>query len=72
VRKFTYGIDINIKFENKMDNKIDIGKVVLSKTGQELARITGAKSVEGFFEYVIEKWAKEGLIIYSDWPKKEL
>ncbi len=67
-RIFYYGTPINIKFTKPSDNELDIGKVLLSKIGQELTPISGAKPVEGFFEYVIKHWAEQGLVAYSDWP----
>ena len=32
--------------------QLDIGKVLLTKSGQELARICGSKPVDGFYDYV--------------------
>lgn len=65
-----YGTPINIKFKKQNDNELDIGKVLLSKTGQELASISGSKPVESFINYIIEEWTKKGLVTYSDWPNK--
>ena len=38
------------------DNQLQIGTVVLTKIGKELAPICGSKPVEGFYEYVKEQW----------------
>ena len=38
------------------DNELDIGKVLLTKIGQELAPISGSKPVAGFYEYVKDRW----------------
>lgn len=38
------------------DNTIDIGFVLLTQAGKELARISSAPGVEGFYDYVKEKW----------------
>jgi len=65
--RFTYyGKPIDIEFENEKDNRISIGHVLLSKTGQELAPICGSKPIPAFFDYVIERWTlKDGLAISS-------
>lgn len=65
--RFTYyGKPIDIEFENEKDNRLEIGHVLLSKTGQELAPICGAKPVPEFFDYVIEKWTlQNGLAVSS-------
>ena len=38
------------------DNNLEIGKVRLTRIGQELAPICGSKPVEGFWEYVKDQW----------------
>lgn len=63
---FYYGTPINIEFENESDNFLEIGKVLLSKTGQELVPICGSESIPEFFDYILEKWAvKRSLRISS-------
>ncbi len=37
-------------------NKLNVGTVLLTRTGKELAPICGSKPVEGFWEYVKEQW----------------
>ncbi len=44
-------------------NGIDIGKVLLTKMGQELALICGSQPVEGFYEYVKEQWKRYLLVV---------
>jgi len=65
--RFTYyGKRIDIEFENESDNRLDIGHILLSKTGQELAPICGSKPIPDFFDFILEKWAiKYGLSISS-------
>lgn len=72
VTVFYYGTAINIRFQNKENNELNIGKVLLSKIGQELASISGSVSVPGFLEFVIGEWTKHGLVTYSDWPNKKV
>lgn len=40
------------------NNEIPLGKVLLTKFGQQLAPICGSRPVDGFFEYVKERWAE--------------
>ena len=38
------------------DNELDIGKVLLTKVGEELATVCRVPGVAGFLDYVKEKW----------------
>ena len=40
------------------NNQLNLGNVILTKTGQELARICKSKPVEGFWEYVKGRWER--------------
>lgn len=53
-----YGRELILEIPSDTDNKIDIGKVLLTKVGQELAPICGSKPVDGFWEYVKDQWKK--------------
>ena len=61
-----------IEFKKESDNDLEIGHVLLTKIGQQLASICGSKPVDGFQDYVIERWIKGGLIISSPYPKIDL
>lgn len=52
------GRPLQLEMEHESDNKLDLGKVLLTQAGQELAPICGSMAVDGFFEYVQEKWKK--------------
>ncbi len=65
-----YGAPLNIEFEKPEKNELDIGKVLLTKTGQQLAPICGSNKIENFQEYIIEKWFKKGLILSTPLQKK--
>lgn len=58
-----YGTALNIEFKKETDNNLQIGKILLTKIGQQLASICGSQPVENFRDYVMEKWKKEGLIL---------
>jgi hypothetical protein len=63
---FFYGTPVTLSFPAEKDNKLDIGKVLLTRAGQQLAPMCGSKPVKGFYEYVYEKWAAKNLV-----PKSE-
>jgi hypothetical protein len=66
---FYYGIQISIEFNNEKDNHLDIGHVLLSKTGQELAEICNSKPISGFLDYIIKIWLNKELKLSSPYPK---
>ncbi len=51
-----YGIPLTLTMENEDQNSLDIGMVLLTQVGRELATVCKAPSVDGFFDYVKEKW----------------
>jgi hypothetical protein len=57
-----YGKSIELTLGNEVQNSIKIGKIVLTQIGLELARICCAQPVDGFFDYVSQKWKSEGFI----------
>lgn len=57
-----YGRPTLLEFKKESDNTLDIGKVMLTQIGKELAPICGATPEQEFYEYVCDRWKKEGLI----------
>ena len=58
-KKFTvfyYGNPLTLELPGKTDNTLEIGMVLLTKIGQELAPICESEPVEGFRDYVMDKW----------------
>ena len=51
-----HGKPLHLNLPKDADNQLEIGKVMLTQIGQELAQICGSKPVAGFWEYVIDKW----------------
>lgn len=49
------------KLKSKTDYSLNVGQVMLSATGQELALICDAEEVPGFLEYLTEFYTKEGV-----------
>ena len=65
VRITYYETPIDIEFKNEKDNQLEIGKVLLSKVGQELAPICGSKPIPEFLDYTLKKWIDMHLIVSS-------
>lgn len=42
------------------EDSLDVGKVMLSKVGQQLAPIVNPGPVDGFFDYVVKRWESKG------------
>ena len=57
-----HGRPVVLEFPNDGDNNLSIGTTLLTQSGQELAPICGSTPVEGFFEYVYDRWAGESLV----------
>lgn len=66
---FYYETSINIEFQMEGDNQLDIGKVILTQIGQELAPICGSKPTPGFLDYILDRWSGTGLILSSPYPR---
>jgi len=65
-----YGEPLLIKFEKEQTNSLEIGRVLLTQTGEQLAKICNSKPVDGFVDYVVEKWVKEqSLKVWSPYPR---
>ena len=64
-----YGTAFVLEFQQEIDNRLDIGKVLLTAAGQQLAAICGSKTVEGFQDYVFQRWINEGIAVSSPYPR---
>ena len=62
---FYYGRSLTMEMPQDASNKLDFGKVMLTRIGNELVSICGSKPVDGFWEYLNDQW-KQYL------PKSEL
>lgn len=63
---------IMIEFPKEKDNEIQLGKVILTQVGQQMAPICGAEPVPNFIDYVLDRWNKEGFILSSPYPREGL
>ena len=60
---FYYDTQVMVQFPKPEGNTLDLGHVMLSKAGQELAPICGSERHAGFLDYVVETLQKQNLKI---------
>ena len=53
---------VTLNFPNSDGNQLNEGQVLLTQSGHELFRISDAKVVEGFFDYIYDRWADQSLL----------
>lgn len=63
---FYYGKPTNLTFPADVDNTLQLGQVLLTRAGQQLTPVCGSTAVEGFFDFVYDRWAGQSLV-----PKRE-
>ena len=49
-----------IEFKNAMDNTLDSGKIIFTQAGHELARVCESQPINGFVDYLTDKWSSFG------------
>lgn len=57
-----YENNLMLALPKEADNTMDVGNVLLTKAGQELAHVCGSSPVEGFFDYVYDRWANQSFV----------
>ena len=62
---YYYGQPLYIEFSQPENNQMELGHVLLTKVGQQLAPISGSRPRDGFVEYLNEKWKELGYKIDS-------
>lgn len=65
VRLTYFGMPLIIEFPNEQDTTLDIGPVILTKIGQELASVCGATKSDEFLQYKRSEWQRKGYLISS-------
>lgn len=63
---FYYGKQVDLTLPSDSNNEIQLGSVLLTRAGQQLAPVSGCKPVDGFFDYVHDRWEAQSLV-----PKRE-
>lgn len=59
---YYYGTPVRLEFSKDADNEMQIGNVLLTRTGAELAPICGSLPDPEIFEYVVSRWKRMGYI----------
>ena len=65
MRIFCAGRPTKIAFPHDGNNQLDLGHVLLTEAGKELAISYGVLRNQAFYEYVIARWFQQGLILSS-------
>jgi hypothetical protein len=60
-----FGRPANLTLPAESNNDLPIGSAVFTRAGQQLAMVSGAAPVEGFYDFVCNTWATQGLVIRS-------
>jgi hypothetical protein len=64
-----FGAQFTLLSQPALSVEVPIGKVMLSRTGEELARICGAEKIDEFPEYATKKWKERGFDVgYAPLP----
>jgi hypothetical protein len=63
IRVLYYGRAVTVEFTNESDNSLNLGFVLLTKVGQELAPMSGALPKAKFLDYIISKWRELGYVV---------
>jgi hypothetical protein len=64
-RLFYFGRATKIQFVEEANNQLDLGHVLLTEKGKALATVFSDKRNQEFYEYVIDKWLQQGMVISS-------
>ena len=57
-----FGRQLELTFPEDAENEIDVGQVLLTRAGRELAAICGSPSVDGFYDFVYAKFSQQFLV----------
>ena len=57
-----YDQSVQMTLPKDRGNSLNIGHVLLTPSGEQLSRIVKPDPIDGFFEFVYDRWAKQSLI----------
>lgn len=69
---YYYGAFVLLELPDDQNNRLNLGHVLLTKAGQQLARISGSTPVADFPEYVLARWSAEHYAPASPYPRREV
>ncbi|MFC1538967.1 DUF2806 domain-containing protein [Candidatus Latescibacterota bacterium] len=61
-----FGKNVEITFPKDVDNKLELGKVLLSRVGEQLFSVCKSTPIDEYFSFVYDRWASKSLV-----PKSE-
>ncbi|WP_269746057.1 DUF2806 domain-containing protein [Nitrosospira sp. NpAV] len=64
-RLFYFGKPTKIQFPHAANNQLDLGHVLLSDLGKALASAYNAKRNQEYYEYIIKRWSRQGMVVSS-------
>lgn len=67
-----YGNPLELTLPKDAENELKVGKVLLTRAGGELASICKPDPIEGFFDFVYEKWVSDSLISREETEQNSL
>jgi hypothetical protein len=66
-----YDRPISLELPTDENYELQVGMLLLTQVGQQLAPICVAKRSDEFFEYMVEKWTRENLFPRTPIPQKD-
>jgi len=54
-------VPFELEFLKEKDNELQIGHIMFTHSGSELAKICSPKNITGFVDYVIQQWTRVGI-----------
>lgn len=62
---------LRLEFKKPQDNELSTGNVLLTNIGKELAQVCSSKAIDGFIDYVINKFSQGGIVVSSPYPRQD-
>lgn len=65
-RAYYYGRPTLLEAVGDADNQLKIGHALFTAVGRELVPICGSCRNESFYQYVIQRWSQQGIVLSTD------
>jgi len=62
LRVYYCGRPLELTLPDDTSNRLRVGNVVLTKAGEELAGVNDSSPIEGFFDFVYDRWASQSYV----------
>ncbi|MBA7611518.1 hypothetical protein ES703_18743 [subsurface metagenome] len=63
--------NLRLDFKKPQGNVLSTGNVLLTNIGNELAQVCSFKKIDGFIDYVSNKFSQQGVVVSSPYPKQD-